>query len=165
MKLAIYTDGGCHQNPGPGGWAYVFVYNGSVITEQCGMEPNTTNNRMELTAVVKAFEALPEIAASLNESATDRAEIAVYTDSQYVQKGMSQWIFKWKQNNWRNADKQPVKNTDLWQKLDALTAACSAPIQWQWVKGHAGNVYNERCDRMTQEAIAGTSGVSGKLNF
>jgi ribonuclease HI len=148
MRLNIYTDGGCSGNPGPGGWAYVIVTDAppAVIAEQWGAEPNTTNNRMELGAVIAALEALPHVGGG---SPLER--VTVYTDSQYVQKGITQWIHSWKRNNWRTAGKDPVKNKDLWQRLDELSTRY--PLSWAWVKGHAGNEMNERCDQMTQEAI------------
>jgi len=145
----IYTDGGCSGNPGPGGWAYVMVLKtpdgDTLAAEEWGGEQNTTNNRMELLAVIsalKAFKGKPELPR----------ELTVYTDSQYVQKGISEWILKWKRNAWRTSDKKPVKNQDLWQELDSL--ASEFPVKWAWVKGHAGNEYNERCDALTQKAIA-----------
>jgi ribonuclease HI len=153
--MLIYTDGGCSGNPGPGGWAYVIVAhdasensadssNINIIEEKCGGEKNTTNNRMELMAVIKALESLKTV-----EQASQKLEI--FTDSQYVQKGMSQWITDWKARGWKTSGKDPVKNQDLWQQLDALAAGF--PITWRWVKGHAGNEYNERCDSLTQKAI------------
>jgi ribonuclease HI len=149
MGLLIYTDGGCSGNPGPGGWAYLIIQSGTaketVVAEQWGAEQNTTNNRMELRAVIAALEALENPAESYGM-------ITVYTDSQYVQKGISMWIHGWKKKNWKTSDNKPVKNVDLWQRLDVLSAAF--PLSWKWVKGHAGNAFNERCDRMTQEAIA-----------
>jgi ribonuclease HI len=164
-ELKIYTDGGCSGNPGPGGWAYVIIEEpgkmgdrkmgdrapqkspGSykIIAEKWGAENNTTNNRMELGAVIAALE-------FLSGSALSPAKIAVFTDSQYVQKGMTLWIHSWKRNNWRTSGKEPVKNQDLWRRLDELSSRF--PISWIWVKGHAGDELNERCDRMTQEAIA-----------
>ena len=145
--IHIYTDGGCSGNPGPGGWAYVIVEKGesgdSVTAEKWGGEKNTTNNRMELLAVINALKAAKSFPVP---------QLALYTDSQYVQKGITEWIHNWKRNNWRTSGKTPVKNQDLWVELDALAAALS--IQWVWVKGHAGNTYNERCDALTQEAIA-----------
>jgi ribonuclease HI len=146
--LSIYTDGGCSGNPGPGGWAYVIVgesaggEGGPILAEKWGAEPLTTNNRMELMAVISALESL---------SGPDPGTLTVYTDSQYVQKGITQWIHSWKRNNWRGSGKSPVKNQDLWQRLDALTGC--RRIVWAWVRGHAGNPLNERCDRMTQDAI------------
>ena len=151
--IHIYTDGGCSGNPGPGGWAFVMVDEISseisgddkVLLEKWGAEKETTNNRMEMTAVIKALEEL--------ETMKDKSgRIAVYTDSQYVQKGISQWIADWKKKGWKTSDKKPVKNQDLWQCLDALTAG--QQVDWIWVKGHAGNKYNERCDALTQKAIA-----------
>ena len=147
--LKIYTDGGCSGNPGPGGWAYVMVqqtFQGEqVIAKDKGSEKDTTNNRMELTAVIMALRAL--------KTMTDvPRQAAVYTDSQYVQKGITEWIRNWKRNAWRTADKKSVKNQDLWMELDSL--ANEFPLKWEWVKGHAGNEYNEMCDAMTQEAIA-----------
>ena len=152
--LKIYTDGGCSGNPGPGGWAYVIVGTGDsglgtggsgVLAEKWGAQRATTNNRMELTAVIEALRALKAL-----DNAPRRA--AVYTDSQYVQKGITEWIAKWKKNSWRTSDKKPVKNQDLWMELDVLAGEFS--LAWEWVPGHAGVEYNERCDRMTQEAIA-----------
>jgi ribonuclease HI len=154
-EVMIFTDGGCSGNPGPGGWAYVIVAPGtstdrsvgsSVIAERWGAEESTTNNRMELSAAVAALN------ASLNDPRLAVKSITVYTDSQYVQKGISTWIISWKKNGWQTSSKEPVKNKDLWQELDKLTTRLS--IQWRWVKGHAGNEFNERCDALTQEAIA-----------
>jgi len=148
-SFKIYTDGGCSGNPGPGGWAYVMVqqtFQGEqVIAKDKGSEKDTTNNRMELTAVIMALRALKTMTGVPHQA-------AVLTDSQYVQKGITEWIRNWKRNAWRTADKKPVKNQDLWMELDAL--ANEFPLKWEWVKGHAGNEYNEMCDAMTQEAIA-----------
>ena len=148
-SLRIYTDGGCSGNPGPGGWAYVMVqqtFQGEqVIAKDKGSEKDTTNNRMELTAVIMALRALKTMTNVPRQA-------AVLTDSQYVQKGITDWIRNWKRNAWRTADKKPVKNQDLWMELDSL--ANEFPLKWEWVKGHAGNEYNEMCDAMTQEAIA-----------
>jgi len=149
MALSIYTDGGCSGNPGPGGWAYVMVQKTSqgdeVLVEKRGSEEHTTNNRMELMAVISALKALK------NKKELPR-QATLYTDSQYVQKGITEWIHKWKQNSWKTSDKKPVKNQDLWLLLDALAEELS--VKWKWVKGHDGNVYNERCDQLTQKAIA-----------
>jgi ribonuclease HI len=146
--LKIYTDGGCSGNPGPGGWAFVMVletFQGhTILSEENGAEKDTTNNRMELTAVIKSLLALKTML-----DIPQRA--AIYTDSQYVQKGITEWIGKWKRNSWRTSDKKPVKNQDLWIELDSLTAEFS--LDWVWVRGHSGIDYNERCDRLTQEAI------------
>jgi ribonuclease HI len=147
--IKIYTDGGCSGNPGPGGWAYVMVIQqtsqeDTIIARDKGSEKDTTNNRMELTAVImalRAFMSLENIAG----------EAAVCTDSQYVQKGITEWIHTWKRNSWKTTNKKPVKNQDLWLELDSL--AEKFPLKWEWVKGHAGNKYNELCDAMTQEAI------------
>ena len=148
--MLIFTDGGCSGNPGPGGWAFIIVKpdhsgsDGTIIEETWGAEKNTTNNRMELLAVINGLEA---ISAYWSEG-----EIKVFTDSQYVQKGMTVWIRDWKARNWKTAGKASVKNQDLWQRLDSL--AGELPVSWHWVKGHAGNIYNERCDSLTQKAIA-----------
>jgi ribonuclease HI len=120
-----------------------------IIAEKSGSEPNTTNNRMELLAVISALEEVRKTGAAA-------AGIGVYTDSQYVQKGMSAWIKDWKARGWKTAGKTPVKNTDLWQRLDALASGMS--VTWHWVKGHAGNVYNERCDSLVRKAIASLHG-------
>ena len=147
--MTIFTDGGCSGNPGPGGWAYVMVNESleSIIQEQWGAEKNTTNNRMELLAVISALEALQNVEYN--------GEIKVFTDSQYVQKGITIWIKDWKIRGWKTASKEPVKNRDLWQRLDSLASAF--PVTWHWVKGHAGNTFNERCDSLTQKAIASIS--------
>ena len=146
--LGIYTDGGCSGNPGPGGWGFVIImrtFQGeNIIAQEKGGVKETTNNKMELTAVIEALQKLKTMDVP--------RQITVYTDSQYVQKGISEWINTWKRNSWRTSDKQPVKNQDLWMKLDSL--ANDFIIIWQWVKGHDGNKYNELCDQMTQEAIA-----------
>jgi ribonuclease HI len=143
--MRIYTDGGCSGNPGPGGWAYVILGPGDKIHEKWGAEAETTNNRMELYAALAALEALTKLKV-------ESEIVTIYTDSQYVQKGMSEWIHSWKLNGWRTSDKKPVKNQELWRRLDEL--APRFHLKWKWVRGHAGNEYNERCDQMTQEAIA-----------
>lgn len=135
----IYADGGCRGNPGPGGWG-VLMRAGSNEKELWGGEPDTTNNRMELTAVIRALEALKR-----------KTTLRVHTDSQYVQKGISTWIHNWKRNGWRTADKKPVKNAELWQILDTL--ARQHEIQWLWVKGHAGHPGNERADALANRGI------------
>ena len=144
-ELIVFTDGGCSGNPGPGGWAYVIVSDGA-IREKWGAENATTNNRMELSAVIAALETI------LADPALASRPLTVYTDSQYVQKGITAWVASWKRNGWRTAAKEPVKNKELWQTLDGLASRVS--VTWRWVKGHAGNEYNERCDALTQEAIA-----------
>ena len=146
--MKIYTDGGCSGNPGPGGWAYIIVnetFQGPVVlNEENGSEKNTTNNRMELTAVIESLRTLKTMKNIPRKA-------VVYTDSQYVQKGITEWIIKWKRNAWRTSDKKPVKNQDLWMELDALSGELSPG--WEWVRGHSGIIYNERCDQLTQEAI------------
>lgn len=137
--VSIHTDGGCRGNPGPGGWGAV-LESGGHCKELWGGEPDTTNNRMELTAVIRALEALKRPSAVL-----------LHTDSQYVQKGISEWIHGWKRNGWKTASKQPVKNTDLWQQLDEATRRHE--IRWVWVKGHAGNAGNERADALATRGI------------
>ena len=137
--IDIYADGACRGNPGPGGWG-VLLQSGSSKKELWGGEPDTTNNRMELTAVIRALEALKR-----------KASVNVHTDSQYVQKGISSWIHNWKRNGWRTADKKPVKNAELWQVLDALAA--QHVVKWLWVKGHAGHPGNEHADRLANRGI------------
>jgi ribonuclease HI len=149
MHLKIYTDGGCSGNPGPGGWAYAITEDKSgrsvVIAEKWGAEKDATNNRMELRAVIAALEALPVLKLVPEK-------VTVFTDSQYVQKGMSLWIHSWKQKNWRTSSREPVKNKELWLRLDELAAGLA--ISWEWVRGHAGNPFNERCDYLTRRAMA-----------
>ena len=139
-KVEIYADGACKGNPGPGGWGAWLSYGGKE-KELCGGEFDTTNNRMELTAVIRALEAL-------NRSCTVR----IHTDSQYVHKGISEWIVSWKARGWKTADKKPVKNDDLWRRLDSL--AQQHRIEWIWVKGHAGNIGNERADALANQGVA-----------
>ena len=138
-KVEIYADGACKGNPGPGGWGAWLSYGGNE-KEMCGGELLTTNNRMELLAVIRALEAL-------NRS----CEVRVHTDSQYVQKGISEWIHGWKKRGWKTADKQPVKNDDLWRQLDEL--AQQHHVEWVWVKGHAGDVGNERADALANRGV------------
>jgi ribonuclease HI len=137
--VEIYADGACRGNPGPGGWGAV-LREGGRERELRGFEPATTNNRMELTAVIRALEALGP-----------GARVRAYTDSQYVQKGISVWIHDWKRRGWRTADKKPVKNQDLWMRLDEL--ARGHHVEWHWVKGHAGHPENERADALANQAI------------
>ena len=138
-KLLIYTDGACSGNPGPGGWGCILKYNGNV-KELSGGEKDTTNNRMELIAVIKGLEVLNK-----------KSDIIVTTDSTYVKNGITQWIKKWETNNWRTASKSPVKNKELWQELLALSR--KHDINWKWVKGHSGHPENERCDELAREEI------------
>jgi ribonuclease HI len=137
--VEIYTDGACRGNPGAGGWA-ALLRRGGDEKEIHGAEPHTTNNRMELTAVIRALEALKR-----------PVEARVYTDSEYVRRGITEWLASWKARGWRTADKKPVKNQDLWEELDRLAA--SHRIEWHWVPGHAGVEGNERVDRLANEAI------------
>lgn len=138
-EVDIFTDGACSGNPGPGGWGAILRAKGNE-KELYGGEPRTTNNRMELIAVIRALEALKR-----------PMRARVYTDSQYVQKGISEWIHQWKRRGWRTSDKQPVKNEDLWQELDRLAA--QHDIEWCWVKGHAGHPENERADALARRGI------------
>jgi ribonuclease HI len=151
VGLQIYTDGGCSGNPGPGGWAYVILradpQGDTILAEESGFEGDTTNNRMELMGVIHALRALKTLEGP---SGTAPAAV-VYTDSQYVQRGITGWIHNWKKNSWQTGAKQPVKNRDLWIELDR--AAGELSLDWRWVRGHDGNRYNERCDKMTREAI------------
>lgn len=136
--FSIYTDGGCIGNPGPGGWGAVILgADESDCVELHGGEPDTTNNRMELTAAIKALESLP-----------DRAVAVVWTDSQYVRNGITAWLARWKLNGWRTASRAPVKNADLWRRLDAENARLR--IQWKWVAGHTGVAGNERADQLAR---------------
>ena len=142
----IFTDGACSGNPGPGGWGALLRASGKE-KELSGYDPATTNNRMELMAVIAALRALKRPVAA-----------RVHTDSQYVQKGISEWIHGWKKRGWLTADRKPVKNADLWQALDAATA--SHRIEWLWVRGHAGHVENERVDALARAAIENKGGQS-----
>ena len=139
--VEIYSDGACRGNPGPGGWGAIVRFNGAE-KELLGGEAATTNNRMEMTAVIRALEALEQ-----------PSRVRVYTDSQYVQKGISEWIRSWKRRDWKTADKKPVKNVDLWKRLDQLNAAHK--VEWHWVKGHAGHPENERADLLANQGIPG----------
>jgi len=138
-SVEIWTDGACRGNPGPGGWAATLSFGGTE-KELSGAERQTTNNRMELTAVIRALEALKR-----------PVNARIYTDSEYVRRGILEWIGNWKARGWRTADRKPVKNQDLWERLDALAAAHR--IEWHWVKGHSGVPGNERVDRLANQAI------------
>jgi ribonuclease HI len=137
--IYIYSDGACKGNPGAGGWGALLITNGHR-KEICGGEANTTNNRMEMTAVIRALE-------SLKRPST----VEVHTDSQYVQKGISEWMTGWKRRNWRTADGKPVKNQDLWLQLDALSQLHR--IEWKWVRGHNGHPENERADALANQGV------------
>ena len=137
--VEIYSDGACRGNPGPGGWGAILRYN-KRVKELWGGEADTTNNRMELMAAIRALEALKR-----------RSHVKLYTDSIYVMKGITIWIHDWKRKGWRTADKKPVKNEDLWRRLDELAARHE--IEWHWVKGHAGHPENERADALANKGI------------
>jgi ribonuclease HI len=139
-RVRIHTDGACSGNPGPGGWGAILAWNDQE-RELKGGEPHTTNNRMELTAAIAALEALKR-----------PCTIDLYTDSQYLRSGITTWIVTWKRNGWRTADRKPVKNVDLWQRLDGLLA--QHDVNWHWVKGHSGHDLNERADRLAREGLA-----------
>src|SRR5580765_3241948 len=139
-KVIVHSDGACSGNPGPGGWGVVLEYNGTV-KELSGGEAETTNNRMELTAAIMALETLKR-----------PCTIEIHTDSNYVKDGISKWIHGWKKNGWKTADKKPVKNVDLWQRLDAALARHE--VSWHWVKGHAGHDANERADELARQGMA-----------
>ena len=137
--VEVYADGACKGNPGPGGWGVLLIEDGRE-RELHGGEPATTNNRMELTAVIRALEALPQ-----------GSRVRLYTDSQYVQKGMKEWIHDWKRRGWRTADNKPVKNDDLWKHLDEL--ARNHRVEWHWVRGHDGHPGNERADALANKGV------------
>ena len=144
-EVTIYTDGGCSGNPGPGGWGVVVIFNGEA-RQLSGGEKNTTNNRMELTAAINALSIVK------NTKEFSGIPVTLNIDSQYVKNGITVWIKNWKQKGWKTADKKPVKNQDLWVKLDELNSSMN--VNWCWVKGHAGVQYNEVCDQLCQEEIA-----------
>jgi ribonuclease HI len=144
-KVVIYTDGACKGNPGPGGWG-VFLKSGAHEKELWGGEAVTTNNRMELMAVIEALSALKR-----------PCDVMLFLDSEYVRKGITEWIHGWKAKGWKTAAKQPVKNADLWQRLDALVAHTEHRIEWRWVKGHAGDPGNERADALANRGVPGAA--------
>ena len=149
-RVTIHTDGACSGNPGPGGWAAILTF-GDHEKELNGGEAYTTNNRMELMAAIAALEALKRPCV-----------VELHTDSQYVKNGITGWIKNWKRNGWRTADKSPVKNVDLWQRLDAALAQHT--VHWHWVKGHAGHAMNERADELARAGlIAARSGAVGAM--
>ena len=137
--IEIYTDGACSGNPGPGGWGAMIIYNNDSSTLSGG-ENLTTNNRMEITAIIKSLEMIEE-----------NSEIKIYTDSKYVINGITNWIKAWKKNNWISSNKKVIKNVDLWKKLDLLVQR--KKISWQWVKGHSGNKMNEKVDEIARNEI------------
>ena len=138
-RVEIFTDGACRGNPGPGGWGAILRSNGRE-REIYGGEKATTNNRMEMTAAIRALEALRE-----------RCEVALFTDSQYLRMGITEWLANWKLRGWRTSDRKPVKNQDLWQRLDELAAIHD--VEWHWVRGHAGHKGNERADALANMGI------------
>ena len=137
--VVVYTDGACSGNPGPGGWGATLAF-GDHEKELKGGEAHTTNNRMELMAAIAALEALKRPCL-----------VDIHTDSQYLRNGIMSWINQWKRNGWRTADRKPVRNVDLWQRLDAVLARHR--VRWHWVRGHAGDVRNERADRLAREGL------------
>jgi len=145
--VLVFADGACKGNPGPGGWGAILRI-GTHEKEICGGERQTTNNRMELTAVIRALESLKR-----------HCNVKVYTDSQYVQKGISEWLPQWKRRGWRTAGRKPVKNEDLWRELDEL--AQKHKVEWHWVRGHAGHVENERADALANRGVQSASGMEG----
>ena len=140
MKYKIYTDGACSGNPGPGGWAAIIIMDGIIKEQFSGSQKNTTNNKMELLAPIKAIEKFKK-----------KSEITIYTDSTYVKDGITTWIKKWEKNGWKTASRKPVKNIELWKKLKNLSSKHS--IKWIWVKGHAQNSYNNLVDEIAQRAV------------
>jgi ribonuclease HI len=138
-QVEIFTDGACSGNPGPGGWGVVLRY-GDTEKELSGGEPATTNNRMELMAAIMGLESLRR-----------PCQVTLWTDSNYVKDGITRWITDWKRRGWKTADKKPVKNVDLWQRLEA--AAVPHQVRWEWVRGHSGHVENERADQLARDAI------------
>ncbi|MEI6383415.1 MAG: ribonuclease HI [Betaproteobacteria bacterium] len=140
-QIVVYTDGACKGNPGPGGWG-VLLQMGSIEKELCGGELQTTNNRMELMAVIQALTALKK-----------DCHVTLFLDSEYVRKGITEWIHNWKARGWRTAAKKEVKNEDLWRQLDALALQGGHQIDWRWVKGHAGDPGNERADALANRGV------------
>ncbi|HVK41616.1 MAG TPA: ribonuclease HI [Phenylobacterium sp.] len=138
-QVVIYSDGACSGNPGPGGWGAVMI-SGEHVRDICGGEPATTNNRMELMAAIQALEALKK-----------PCKVELHTDSTYVMKGISEWIHGWKKRGWLTADKKPVKNDDLWRRLDV--ARSKHDVTWKWVKGHSGHELNERADALARRGL------------
>ncbi|MFG1463491.1 ribonuclease HI [Xanthobacter sp. DSM 24535] len=151
MRIEIWTDGACSGNPGPGGWGAI-LRSGPHEKELSGGEAHTTNNRMELMAAISALEALKKPSA-----------VDLHTDSEYLRNGVTKWVAGWRRNGWRTADKKPVKNQDLWERLDA--ALGRHEISWHWVKGHAGNALNERADRLARDGMAPFKGTGASARI
>jgi ribonuclease HI len=149
IPVVVYTDGGCIGNPGPGGWAAILKY-GSHEKELSGKFRNTTNNRMELRAAIEALEAIKR-----------PIHVIIFTDSSYMQNGITRWVHRWQHNNWRTAKKKPVKNKDLWQRLLAAVERhqTAGGVEWRWTKGHAGDEYNERADNLANRAARSVNGL------
>lgn len=145
-QVVIYTDGACKGNPGPGGWG-VLLQAGPHVKELFGGERETTNNRMELQAVIEALRALKR-----------PCDVTLFLDSEYVRKGITEWVHGWKARGWKTAAKQPVKNAEQWQELDTLVATSGHRIEWRWVKGHAGDPGNERADELANKGVDKTLG-------
>lgn len=163
QEIIIHTDGGCSGNPGPGAWAYVMRYN-DRIREDCGFEPDTTNNKMELQAVIEALTFLSDRKRSITDERLEKSAplstsgprwlfspVKIFTDSQYVKNGVGSWLKTWKVKGWKTADKKPVKNQELWMRLDLLVQEIGP--EFFWVEGHAGNPDNERCDSLVREKV------------
>jgi len=150
-QVELFTDGACAGNPGPGGWGVVLRYK-TTEKEISGYSPDTTNNRMELTAVVEALNALKE-----------KCRVTVYTDSRYLRDGITSWIQRWKRNGWKTSDKTAVKNQDLWEALDRICQ--KHQLEWRWVKGHAGHPENERADELARDAIQKRAGAVRTLRL
>ena len=146
--VTIYTDGACSGNPGPGGWGAILMH-GTSVKELSGGDLQTTNNRMELMGAIGALEAL-----------TKPCQVELHTDSTYVMKGISEWIHNWKRRGWRTADGKPVKNDDLWRRLDEARARHD--VTWRWVKGHSGHEHNERADELARQGLQDTRAAAGR---
>ena len=154
MKIEIWTDGGCHENPGPGAWANMIIEvdrsKRRIIAENSGSEKDTTNNRMEIRAAIAALQYVLK-----KDIVKEASSILVVTDSEYVRTGMKKWISHWRDCNWKRPNNEPVKNRDLWETLDKLALRVSehTKLNWEWVKAHSGVLYNERCDALVQKAM------------
>ncbi len=150
QRVEVFSDGACRGNPGPGGWGALLRF-GEVEKELCGGEPETTNNRMELMAAIRALEALKR-----------PCQVVITTDSQYVRKGMTEWLEGWKARNWRTAARKPVRNQDLWQRLDELVE--QHQVEWHWVRGHTGHPGNERADTLANRGLDEMLAANAEMN-